>query len=119
MYIFFGFYKIFSIVMHIQQTPVDTSMFEDPEFREVYRSLEVNLYVDRTEPDPAHPTKPVIYFWGEMQTQSSSTMNGRVKMSVDNQIQWHFVSYGHFLSFLKCVLIERGFFFPSPLTDFW
>ena len=77
-------------------------MFEDPEFREVFRSLDVNLSLKRTEPDPAHPTMPVLHFRGEMQTQSTSTMTGRVKMSVDNQIQWHFVSCGSFFRFEMC-----------------
>ena len=74
-------------------------MFEDPEFREVFRSLDVNFYLKRVEPDPAHPTTPVLYFFGEMQAPSTSTMPGRVRMSVDNQIQWHFV--GCILKVLK------------------
>ena len=95
-------------------------MFEDPEFREVFRSLDVNLYLKRTEPDPAHPTMPVLYFFGEMQAPSTSTMTGRVRMSVDNQIQWHFVSCRAIpFVYLKCVKrvsdLLRGFF----STDFW
>jgi hypothetical protein len=78
-------------------------MFEDPEFREVYRSLNVNLYLKQAEPDPAHPATPVLYFFGEMQAPSMSTMTGRVRMSVDNQIQWHFVSCGHSFVFNKKV----------------
>ena len=70
-------------------------MIEHPEFREAFRSLNVNLYFKRSEPDPAHPTTPVLYFFGEMQAPSTYTMNGRVRMSADNQIQWHFVSCGH------------------------
>lgn len=70
-------------------------MVDHPEFREVFRSLNVNLYFERTEPDPAYPTNPVLYFFGEMQTPSTYAMIGRVRMSVDNQIQWHFVSCGH------------------------
>ena len=54
--------------------------------------MDVNLCLKRVEPDPAHPTTPVLYFFGEMQAPSTSTMTGRVKMSVDNQIQWNFVS---------------------------
>jgi hypothetical protein len=88
-------------------------MFEDPEFVEVFRTLDVTLYLKRTEPDPAHPTTPVLYFFGEMQAPSTSTMHGRVRMSVDNQIQWHFVSCGH--SFKNCLQFMGGFF----CTDFW
>ena len=77
-------------------------MFEDPEFREVFRSLDVNLHLTRTEPDSAHPTTPILYFSGEMKAPSTSTMTGRVKMTVDNQIQWHFVSLMR--SFFVCLL---------------
>ncbi|KAF8963017.1 hypothetical protein BDZ97DRAFT_1822636 [Flammula alnicola] len=70
----------------------DTSLFEDPDFREVFRSLDVNLVVTRTEHDPNHPTRPIIYFFGEMHDPSTSTMTGRVKMTTDDQVQWHFVS---------------------------
>jgi hypothetical protein len=74
-------------------------MFEDPEFREVFRDMDVNLQLMGTELDPAHPTTPVLHFFGEIQGSSTTTMTGRVKMSVDNQIQWHFVScVGHFFS---------------------
>ena len=93
-------------------------MFEDPEFMEVFRTLDVNLYLKRTEPDPAHPRTPVLYFFGEMQAPSVSTMTGRVRMSVDNQIQWHFVSCGHSFVFKKCVQVIEFFFF-FLCTDFW
>lgn len=76
-------------------------MFEDPDFREVFRSLEVKLYLVRTEPDPAHPTTPILHFLGEMQGGSTSTMNGRVSMTVDNQVQWHFVSWLSFFAFKR------------------
>jgi hypothetical protein len=95
-------------------------MFEDPEFLEVFRTLDVNLYLKRTEPDPAHPTTPVLYFFGEMQAPSISTMTGRVRMSVDNQIQWHFVSCGHSFVFLKrCLQVQviEGFFFVQISGD--
>jgi len=73
-------------------TTIDTSLFEDPEFREAFRSLDASLHVIRTEPDADHPTRPIIHFYGEMQDPSTSTMTGSVKMTADNQIQWHFVS---------------------------
>ncbi|KJA14492.1 hypothetical protein HYPSUDRAFT_49120 [Hypholoma sublateritium FD-334 SS-4] len=71
---------------------VDLSLFEDPGFREAFRSLDANLSVVRTEPDPEHPTRPIIHFYGEMQDSSTSTMTGSVKMTADNQIEWQFVS---------------------------
>jgi len=91
-----------------EQLPLDTSMVEHPEFREVFRSLNVNLYLKGTEPDPAHPTNPVLYFFGEMQTPSTSTMIGRVRMSVDNQIQWHFVSGDQGNAIWNCEGVQVG-----------
>ncbi|KDR83208.1 hypothetical protein GALMADRAFT_113420 [Galerina marginata CBS 339.88] len=71
---------------------LDTSLFEDPDFREEFRSLDVKLCVTQTQKDPQHPTRPIIYFFGEMQEPSTSTMTGNVQMTKDNQVQWHFVS---------------------------
>ena len=76
-------------------------MFDDIEFREVFGLLDVDLHLERTEYDPAHPTTPVLYFFGNMQDPSMSRMTGRVKMTVDNQIQWHFVRLRSFLRFQK------------------
>ncbi|KAJ3512975.1 hypothetical protein NLJ89_g3219 [Agrocybe chaxingu] len=70
---------------------LDTSVFEDPEFREVFRTIETKLWFVKAEPDPDHPTRPVIYFYGEMQSPSS-TMAGHIKMTVDDQVSWHFTS---------------------------
>ncbi|KAF4617215.1 hypothetical protein D9613_006230 [Agrocybe pediades] len=70
----------------------DTSIFEDPAFREEFRSLQAKLIVTHTEHDPEHPDRPKIYFFGEMEEPSNSTMSGHVKMTKDNQIRWHFVS---------------------------
>ena len=72
----------------------DTSLFEQPGFREVFRSLNVKLCVAGTEEDPLHPTRPVIHFFGEMHDPSTSTtMTGWVKMTTDRQVRWHFVSF--------------------------
>jgi len=90
------------------QTQLDTSMFEDPEFREVFRSLDVELYLKHTEPDPAHPTTPILHFFGEMQGPSSSTMSGRVKMTVDNQVQWHFISGDQGNAIWSCEGVQVG-----------
>jgi len=91
-----------------EETNLDTSMFEDPDFREVFRSLEVKLYLVRTEPDPAHPTTPILHFLGEMQGGSTSTMNGRVSMTVDNQVQWHYVSGDQGNAIWSCEGIQVG-----------
>ena len=52
------------------------------------------------ECDPAHPTTPKLTFFGAMQAPETSTMMGWVKMTVDNQVHWHFVSWTLFLSWL-------------------
>lgn len=87
--------QLFSEFLHwlncAQESRVDYSMFEDLDFREEFRSLGVTLHITRTRPDPQHPTRPEIHFFGEMMAPSNSTMIGHVKMTNDNQIQWHFV----------------------------
>ena len=72
--------------------PLNPSIFEASNFREVFRSLDVELCVTKTSIDPDHPTRPKIYFFGEMGDTSSSMMNGWVQMTPDDQVQWHFVS---------------------------
>ncbi|KAF8157961.1 hypothetical protein B0H34DRAFT_706937 [Crassisporium funariophilum] len=74
------------------ETDLDTTLFEDPGFREVFRSLDVKLCITRTEHDPAHPTRPILYFFGQMEDPSTSTMTGMVQVTTDNQVKWHFVS---------------------------
>jgi len=76
---------------YMQTTGLDTTLFEHPDFQEVFRSLPVKICVTKTEPDPKHPTRPIIYFFGEMRQPSTSTMTGRINMTDENQIQWHFV----------------------------
>ena len=61
--------------------------------------MNVKLSFTKTEPDPAHPARPILYFSGEIQTAVPSTMTGRVRMTVDNQIRWHFVSQSYFQPF--------------------
>lgn len=69
---------------------MDISIFGEPDFGEVFRSLDVVLKVVRITPDQDHPTRPVIHFIGEMK-YTTSTMNGMVKMTPDGQVQWQFV----------------------------
>ncbi|KII86844.1 hypothetical protein PLICRDRAFT_164215 [Plicaturopsis crispa FD-325 SS-3] len=64
--------------------------FDDPEFSEVYRSLEIKFAYKSSEHDPEHPTRPKINFVGEM--MGHSTMFGWVKMTPDDQVRWHFVA---------------------------
>ncbi|GLB38685.1 putative F-box domain-containing protein [Lyophyllum shimeji] len=70
---------------------LDTSVFESPDFGEVFRSMNVMLRVIGTRPDPDHPKRPIIDFAGAM-LDNTSTMRGEVRMTPDNQVQWHFVS---------------------------
>ncbi|KAF8074001.1 hypothetical protein FPV67DRAFT_1577079 [Lyophyllum atratum] len=70
---------------------LDSSIFAEPDFGEVFRSLDVNLRVLKTTPDPSHPNRPVIHFTGEM-PESNSRMTGEVKMTPDDQVLWNFVS---------------------------
>lgn len=71
---------------------LDTSIFEDPDFGEVFRSLEFTLRVTKTTTDINHPTRPAIHFVGEMPDVSTS-MRGTVNMTPDDQIHWHFVYF--------------------------
>ncbi|KAF9465325.1 hypothetical protein BDZ94DRAFT_1254290 [Collybia nuda] len=73
---------------------LDPSIFEQPSFGEVFRTLDVSLRVMRTHTDPNHPRRPIIFFAGEM-AGTTSTITGQVKMTRDDQVQWHFVSGDH------------------------
>ncbi|KAF5360639.1 hypothetical protein D9756_005131 [Leucocoprinus leucothites] len=54
---------------------LDTSLFEDEEFTEVFRKIEVNFKVTRVANDPEHPGRPIIGF-----------------LTADNHIKWQFYS---------------------------
>ncbi|TFK34774.1 hypothetical protein BDQ12DRAFT_656472 [Crucibulum laeve] len=72
---------------------LDASLFDGPDFHEVFRTLSVDLKLSRTEAGHGEDSKwPTLFFHGQMRDPSHSTMNGRVSMTPDNQIQWHFVS---------------------------
>ncbi|KAG7445628.1 uncharacterized protein BT62DRAFT_1006657 [Guyanagaster necrorhizus] len=71
---------------------LDVSLFEDPGFNDVFRSVEVTIRVLEVSPDPKHPKYPRIYFGGSMGQHSMSTMSGYVHMTDDNQVRWRFRS---------------------------
>ncbi|KXN87255.1 hypothetical protein AN958_09031 [Leucoagaricus sp. SymC.cos] len=71
---------------------LDTSLFEDDEFTEVFRRLEVKLKVTRVANDPDHPGRPIIGFVGEMIAPSNSAMYGCVQLMADNHLKWRFYS---------------------------
>ncbi|KAF7980623.1 hypothetical protein HWV62_37414 [Athelia sp. TMB] len=71
-----------------EDDPPDTSIFDQPDFQEVFRSLpDVTFKVTSVEHDPDHPTRPKINFDGAM---DQLHMEGYVKMTPDDQIRWHF-----------------------------
>ncbi|KAK0462044.1 uncharacterized protein EV420DRAFT_1640333 [Desarmillaria tabescens] len=71
---------------------LDASLFEDPGFTDVFRSVEVTIRILEVSPDPKHPNYPRIYFGGSMGQHSMSTMSGYVYMTDDNQVRWRFRS---------------------------
>lgn len=72
---------------------LDTSLFAQDDFTEVFRKLEVTLHVTRVADDPEHPGRPIIGFVGEMMHPTpTSTMYGCVQLTSDNHIKWQFVS---------------------------
>ncbi|KZT19986.1 hypothetical protein NEOLEDRAFT_1182915 [Neolentinus lepideus HHB14362 ss-1] len=72
--------------------PLDTGVFANPEFVEVFRSIIVHMRILSTEPNPAHPSRPRIYFAGEIEAGASHVMNGWVAITDEGVIRWHFVS---------------------------
>ncbi len=78
---------------------LDVSLFEDPGFTDVFRSVEVTIRVLEVSPDPKHPKHPRIYFGGSMGQHSTSTMSGYVHMTDENQVRWRFVR-----PFLRCLI---------------
>ncbi|PIL22716.1 hypothetical protein GSI_15409 [Ganoderma sinense ZZ0214-1] len=71
-------------------TPLDTEIFDHPDFVEVYRSIYVELSVLGTEEDPDHPGRPRINFGGSI--DGNAVIVGYVKVTPDDQIHWHFTS---------------------------
>ncbi|KAH0585840.1 hypothetical protein H2248_007131 [Termitomyces sp. 'cryptogamus'] len=70
---------------------LDTSIFEEADFGEVYRTFNVILEKVSCSFDPKNPKRPVIDFKGEM-PDTTSTMTGTVRMTTDAQVQWKFFS---------------------------
>ncbi|TBU59055.1 hypothetical protein BD310DRAFT_850189 [Dichomitus squalens] len=70
--------------------PLHTEIFDDPDFIEVFRSICVDLRVLGTEEDPEHPGRPRINFGGSI--EGTAVIVGYVKVTPDDQIQWHFTS---------------------------
>ncbi|SRR6266404_1287748 len=71
------------------QGPLDLSMFQDPEFREAFRVLPVFFRVIAHEHDPHHPTRPRLFFTGDV--RDGQTMVGRVEMTSEDHLRWNWV----------------------------
>ncbi|OCH87969.1 hypothetical protein OBBRIDRAFT_758996 [Obba rivulosa] len=69
---------------------LDPSLFDHADFTEIFSSLNVEMHVVGTEHDPAHPTRPLIRFAGNVNGQP--TMEGWVAVTPGQQIRWHFTS---------------------------
>ncbi|EMD40152.1 hypothetical protein CERSUDRAFT_122222 [Gelatoporia subvermispora B] len=69
---------------------LDVSIFDRADFMEVFSSLNVEMRVVRTEPDPEHLTRPRILFTGDINGQP--TIEGWVAITPDEHIRWHFTS---------------------------
>ncbi|KAL0961503.1 hypothetical protein HGRIS_006444 [Hohenbuehelia grisea] len=72
--------------------PEDLSIFENPDFHEVFRTLQFQVHVTHTVQDDLHPTRPVIHFAGTLGIPSTATMTGYVRMTPEDEVRWHFVS---------------------------
>ncbi|KAI0754793.1 hypothetical protein C8Q80DRAFT_1141147 [Daedaleopsis nitida] len=73
--------------------PLNTELFDDPDFIEVFRSIYVDLRVLGTEEDPDHLGRPRIDFGGSI--DGNATIVGFVKVTPDGHIRWHFTSGEH------------------------
>ena len=68
----------------------DTTIFEDPDFMEVFRVLDVEIRVTKIEPDQDQPERPRIHFVGTFGGQQ--TMAGIVMATAEGHVRWKFVS---------------------------
>ena len=67
-----------------------TALFEDPSFEEAFGSVNMQCHIVSHEPDPHHPTRPIIHFAGG--SENEPYLCGWVKLTPDGHIRWHFVS---------------------------
>ncbi|KAL1740983.1 hypothetical protein HDZ31DRAFT_67369 [Schizophyllum fasciatum] len=63
--------------------PLDTSMFEDPDFVEICRTLPFELVPTRFEPDAQHPEHPIIHFEAVNGEALGMTIQGIVSVTPD------------------------------------
>ncbi|KAI0252115.1 hypothetical protein BJV78DRAFT_1125038 [Lactifluus subvellereus] len=86
--------------------PLNTTVFRDPEFREVFRVLPVHFRVIGTERDPDHATRPRLMFAGEV--RDGQTMVGRVEMTPDEHLRWKWVCGENGQTIWSCDAVQVG-----------
>lgn len=74
-----------------EDEPLDQTIFEDGELQETFSAVDIFFRVINVEQDPDHPTRPKINYVGEM--DGNFSIVGYVKLTPDDQIRWHFVSF--------------------------
>ncbi|KLO05650.1 hypothetical protein SCHPADRAFT_946739 [Schizopora paradoxa] len=68
----------------------DMTMFDDPDFEEVFRFLDVRFTVTGTTANPLFPTRPTISFSGDI--RGIYMMKGTVSMTAEREARWKFSS---------------------------
>ena len=73
-----------------ESEPLNPTIFEDPDFQEVFTTINMRCEVSSYEHDFDHPENPIIHFKGA--TQDQSQIHGSVRLTLENHIRYHFVS---------------------------
>jgi hypothetical protein len=76
------------------------SIFERPDFVEVFGGFNLKLSLMRSEADALYPTRPILHFSGQSErteTDGRTTMHGWVRVTPDGHIRWHFVSSSRYM----------------------
>ena len=68
----------------------DMSMFDDPDFEEIFRFLDVRFTLTETIANPLFPTRPTISFSGDI--RGIYMMKGTGSMTAEREVRWKFVS---------------------------
>ncbi len=66
------------------------SIFDDPDYEEVFRYLDVQFKVTGSTPNPLFPTRPTISFVGDV--RGIYMMEGTISMTAEKEVRWRFVS---------------------------
>ncbi|KAI0260673.1 hypothetical protein BC834DRAFT_831460 [Gloeopeniophorella convolvens] len=86
--------------------PLDTTMFQDPGFREVFRVLPMHFRIIGTDPDPERPHRPRLVFTGGV--RDGQTLIGRVEMTPDDHVRWKWVSGEDGQAIWSCEGVQIG-----------